>query len=207
MAEQPDMILLLGDYLQASTSYDWTWLGKKLNSLLNRISFSAPLGIFAVRGNIENSDWGNIFRNLPVTTISETETISLSHLDLTALSHSDSSNPDLKVEPTERFHITMGHRPDFAMGEIDSDLLIAGHTHGGQVQIPFFGPVMSLSYVPRKWASGVTKLGHNRTLLVSRGIGMERGGAPELRFLCRPELVVLSLCPKRSSPKGCVMQD
>jgi predicted MPP superfamily phosphohydrolase len=90
----------------------------------------------------------------------------------------------------------MGHRPDFALGEVDSDLLVAGHTHGGQVRLPFFGPVMTLSNVPRSWAAGVTKLPGNRTLVVSRGIGMERGGAPELRFLCRPELVVLTIVPR-----------
>ena len=106
------------------------------------------------------------------------------------------------MQGTKRFHITMGHRPDFALGEIDSDLLIAGHTHGGQVQVPFWGPVMILSRVPRSWASGVTKLDRNRTLVVSRGVGMERGGAPEVRFLCRPELVVLTIVPTGKQTDG-----
>jgi predicted MPP superfamily phosphohydrolase len=41
----------------------------------------------------------------------------------------------------------------------------------------------------------MTDLGNGRKLVVSRGIGMERGGAPRLRFLCRPEVIVIDLLP------------
>ena len=201
MAEKPDLILLAGDYFQA---YPETRrkLAAKVRSFLHQIHFSAPLGIYAVPGNIDRGEWPDAFRDLPVTTILKTRTIATRYLDLTALIDRDSWNTELKVQGTKRFHITMGHRPDFALGEIDSDLLIAGHTHGGQVQIPFWGPVMILSRVPRSWASGVTKLDRNRTLVVSRGVGMERGGAPEVRFLCRPELVVLTIVPTGKQTDG-----
>jgi uncharacterized protein len=51
------------------------------------------------------------------------------------------------------------------------------------------------SRVPHTWAAGLTELSGGRKLLVSRGIGMERGYAPSMRFLCRPELVVIDLTP------------
>ena len=70
---------------------------------------------------------------------------------------------------------------------------MAGHTHGGQVQVPGFGPVVTFSRVPAEWADGVTSLSGGRTLVVSRGIGMERSYAPRLRFFCRPEIVVIDL--------------
>jgi predicted MPP superfamily phosphohydrolase len=79
---------------------------------------------------------------------------------------------------------------------VEADLLIAGHTHGGQVRLPGIGPLITLSRVRRSWAAGLTDIGRGRQLLVSRGIGMERGRAPRLRFLCRPELVVLELAPR-----------
>jgi predicted MPP superfamily phosphohydrolase len=41
----------------------------------------------------------------------------------------------------------------------------------------------------------VTELSGERTLIVSRGIGMERGDAPRLRFLCRPQIVIVNLEP------------
>ena len=89
-----------------------------------------------------------------------------------------------------------------------ADLLLAGHVHGGQVRLPFWGPVLTLTSVPRSWAVGRTDFDGGataggawdggRTLIVSRGIGMERGEAPRLRFLCRPELVVVDLVPPKS---------
>ena len=96
----------------------------------------------------------------------------------------------------DRFHIAMGHRPDFALGQIEADLLVAGHTHGGQVRLPWVGPLLTFSEVPRSWAAGLTDLPDGGRLLVSRGIGHERGHAPRLRFLCRPELVVIDLVPE-----------
>ena len=89
----------------------------------------------------------------------------------------------------------MGHTPDFSLGQVEAELLIAGHTHGGQVQLPFLGPLFTLSQVPRSWASGVTLIAPDRHLIVSRGVGMERGNAPRMRFLCRPELLIIDLVP------------
>jgi len=107
----------------------------------------------------------------------------------------DSFDSRLSITSVERFHIVMGHSPDFALGNVRADLLVAGHTHGGQVRLPFIGPVITLSSVPRSWAAGLTELTGGRTLIVSRGIGMERGSAPRLRFLCRPELVIVDVVP------------
>ena len=53
-----------------------------------------------------------------------------------------------------------------------------------------------LAIVPRAWASGVTAIDADTTLIVSRGIGMERADAPRMRFLCRPELVIVDLVPE-----------
>jgi uncharacterized protein len=74
---------------------------------------------------------------------------------------------------------------------------VAGHTHGGQVRIPFIGPLATLSAVPRSWAAGITDLPSGGKLFVSRGIGMERGNAPRMRFCCRPELAVIDLVPQK----------
>jgi predicted MPP superfamily phosphohydrolase len=81
------------------------------------------------------------------------------------------------------------------LGPVQADLLIAGHTHGGQVRLPFIGPLVTFSRVPRAWAAGLTRLSEDRTLIVSRGVGMERMDAPRLRFLCRPEIVVIDVQP------------
>ena len=97
--------------------------------------------------------------------------------------------------------MVFGHRPDYAMGDVPADVLIAGHTHGGQVRLPGIGPLLTFSRVPRPWAAGVTNLDAGRTLIVSRGLGMERHDAPRIRFLCRPQLVLLHLKPPPIGPK------
>ena len=93
--------------------------------------------------------------------------------------------------------ILLGHSPDFTRGYLDGIshevLCVAGHTHGGQVVLPFFGPPVTLSSLPRRIAAGGMHRMGEATLCVSRGVGMERGTAPRLRFLCPPELVVITL--------------
>ncbi len=87
----------------------------------------------------------------------------------------------------------LGHAPNFALGEIQADLLVTAHTHGGQVRFPFIGPIITHCRIPHRWAAGLTVLPGGARLLVCRGIGMERGSAPPMRFLCRPELMVIDL--------------
>lgn len=210
MAEKPDIILFGGDYLQVRRDR-WAALSKEANRLLHDVELQAPTGVFAVQGNIDRlAPWPLIFAGLPVTTVSATENFDVAGIRLTCLSLSDSRNQNLTLpEPADDrngtapaesapFHIVLGHVPDFAMSQIPADLLLAGHTHGGQVQLPWLGPIMTMSKVPRSWASGITDLPHGGRLLVSRGVGMERHGSPRLRFLCRPELVVIDLLPEKS---------
>ncbi|THJ68775.1 metallophosphoesterase [Arthrobacter echini] len=78
-----------------------------------------------------------------------------------------------------------------------AELILAGHTHGGQVRIPGYGALVSNSDLPTWRARGLTRWEHaGRTapLNVSAGIGTSRF-AP-IRFACRPEAVLLTLVPR-----------
>ncbi len=197
LAAKPDLILLAGDYLQASRPARQP-LRRRLNAFLKEIDFSAPAGVFAVRGNVDSDQWERIFDGLPVTTVESTRSFDVAGVRLTCLSLADSFNTGLRISSDEspKFHVVLGHAPDYALGRIEADLLVAGHTHGGQVRLPWIGPLLTLSAVPRDWAAGMTDLPNGAKLLVSRGIGMERGSAPPVRFFCRPELVVVDLTPR-----------
>jgi predicted MPP superfamily phosphohydrolase len=198
--EDPDLILLAGDYLQFMDAGLYPPAQKTLRDMFQHLDLDPPLGIFAVRGNVDPVDsWQKTFEELPIYLFENSSSMDLGPMVLTGLTLEDSENVFLSVEGTEKFHIVLGHRPDFSLGEIQADLLIAGHTHGGQVQLPFIGPLATLSAVPRSWASGVTTISPGKILLVSRGVGMERGNAPRMRFNCRPELVILDLLPSDSS--------
>lgn len=198
MAQKPDLILFAGDYIhlgRRSRGYGVEMAA--LRDLIADAGVRAPLGVYAVAGNVDRpGQWTQIFAGLPVTTTEQTTRFDLGPLVLTGLGMQDAFGTSLYLPTEERFHIVLGHSPNFSLAPVGGDLLVAGHTHGGQVQLPFIGPLLTLSVVPRDWASGVTEIGPDRTLIVSRGIGMERANAPRLRFLCRPELVVVDLIPE-----------
>jgi len=194
MAAEPDLILFAGDYIQAYPSERPAQI-QALQHLLTEVGVSAPLGVYAVQGNVEQGwDWETTFGD-GVTVFSETGTIALNQeLSLTGLTLADSDQGSPMAHPGG-YHIVLGHKPDFALHGHQGDLLVAGHTHGGQVQLPVVGPLLTLTDVPKAWAAGVTALADGATLVVSRGIGMERSQAPRLRFLCKPEVIILTLTP------------
>jgi len=195
LAEEPDLILMPGDYLQVNRR-EFLRERARFSGMLSELGFEAPLGVVAVGGNTDHHNWPALFEGLPVKTVKVTETMDLGELTVTGLAVRESFQTNLKVPPNPDFHIVVGHSPDFALSEtVDADLLVAGHSHGGQVRLPFFGPPITFSQIPRDWTDGLHEIRPGTWLSVSRGIGMERGAAPRLRFLCRPEIVVIDLKP------------
>jgi uncharacterized protein len=93
------------------------------------------------------------------------------------------------VEPNE-LRIGVSHSPDqigWARRQ-RLDLLLAGHTHGGQIRIPLVGPLVAPSHYGSQFASGVFYL--KPTLMhVSRGLS----GVHPFRWFCPPEISILTL--------------
>jgi predicted MPP superfamily phosphohydrolase len=195
MRESPDLIVMTGDYIQEIDAGRRAARVVELRALLRELDFAAPLGAFAVRGNVEDNDWAALFEGLPVTPLEQSTTLDLEAVRLTGLDLWASFSGSTRIAPSDRFHIVFGHAPDFALGDVRADLLIAGHTHGGQVRLPFLGPLLTFSEVPRAWVQGTTRFEDGRALVVSRGIGMERTNAPRLRLFCRPEIVFIDCVP------------
>ena len=82
---------------------------------------------------------------------------------------------------------------------LDADLLLAGHTHGGQLCLPFYGAIVTSSSYGKRYESGLARK-ENTTMYISRGLGFEGGRMPRARFLCRPEIVSVDL--KGPSPQA-----
>jgi len=199
VAHAPDLVLFAGDLIQTYDDEGYARAWNELRALLRTSALHAPLGVYVVSGDSEwRPSWAHHLRGTPLQLLGpHARTLSLRpDVDLTGLPLERSMAPVSLERPRDAAHIVVGHRPDFALGSVDADLMLAGHTHGGQVQIPGYGPPLTLSSIPRAWAAGaVIALGDARTLIVSRGLGMERGVAPRLRFFCRPELVIVDLVP------------
>jgi len=101
----------------------------------------------------------------------------------------------LRVAPRrhpERFGFAVSHSPDPApeLAALGYNLMVFGHTHGGQVRMPFVGALVTNSHVPRRMASGLVRLG-DAYAHISPGLGTSKY-AP-FRFLCRPEATLLEL--------------
>jgi hypothetical protein len=92
--------------------------------------------------------------------------------------------------------LLIAHSPDIApeAAEAGFDLILCGHTHGGQIVIPGIGPLFTGSAYGRRFIRGRYTLG-KATLYTTRGLGMEGWGAPRARWFCAPEITVWTLTP------------
>ena len=109
---------------------------------------------------------------------------------------------DLRVAPRtspERFGFAVMHSPDSApeTAALGYDLLVAGHTHGGQVCLPGVGALVTNCSLPSRLVSGLIRMG-SAIVNVSPGLGTSKY-AP-FRFFCRPEATLLELHPRPAGP-------
>lgn len=205
LAQSPDLIVLTGDYVQPRLGTSRAQATEDFRALLRRLDFGAPLGAFAVRGDVDPG-WPSMFEGTRVTPLTgETARIPLGggrFLSLIGLTSGMSRGGEraamrwlVEHAPAADVRIVFGHQPDYVIplsATTRVDLALAGHTHGGQVALPFFGPPYTSSPLPRRYAGDLHD--YRGTLLhVSRGVGMERGPAPQMRFLVPPEICVLEL--------------
>jgi len=193
---QPDVIVFTGDAVNNPDVLP------VFRDTLRRLE--ARLGKFAVRGNFDTSySRGEL--------VGETG-FKLLERDVVVLKDGDESfciagvscrNHDrvrevLAEVPTGMFCVFLHHYPhiveDLPQGVVD--LSLCGHIHGGQVALPFYGAIITLSPTGKKYERGTYDV--NGTLLyVNRGIGMEGGTVPRVRFCARPEITVFKIRPAK----------
>jgi uncharacterized protein len=205
MALAPDLILLPGDLFQAPPEA----LAAELPALRDLVGrLSAPGGVYFVLGDVDRrpaieqilagSRVKLLVNELARATVGDRQiTIGGIELDYGSAGARRTIEQLAAAPGQDDLRLLLTHRPDPVL-DLDPDtridLVVAGHTHGGQVKLPFVGPLMTLSGVPRQVAGGgLFDLGPRRRIYVSRGVGLERGQAPRLRFLCPPEISLLEL--------------
>jgi hypothetical protein len=207
-AQQADLILWPGDFLQIEDEGVFETEQAKFVALFSSLEHVPRLGMYAVLGDTDSRN-GKVLERTPLL-VPGRPPVQLSP-DLQLLGHHYGQGRErIRAAILHRIHsfagltLIMAHSPDFAWPWVEgrdkppATLSIAGHTHGGQICIPFFGPPLTLSRLPRHYASGLHPLGEG-WLLVSRGVGMERGSAPRIRLLCPPEILVVDLKPCSST--------
>lgn len=194
-AERPDIIVFTGDSLNSPAGLP------VLRKLLTRLAAIAPT--FAVRGNWDVWYWGReeLFGGTGVRELNgEAVKVDVAGTSLwvagVPYAATDRIDDALRNVPPDAFTIFLYHTPDeiLEVATKQVDLYCAGHTHGGQVALPFYGALITFSKFGKKYESGLHREGAT-WLYVTRGIGMEGGSAPRVRFFARPEVTVIELAP------------
>ena len=197
-ALQPDLIVILGDYISGGRR-DHEMDPEVFAPLLK--DFRAPLGVYSVLGN---HDWwfdGNRVRRALETNGIKVLENEVAKLDARGTSFwlvglSDLwTRPQLVTEtlanvPADAPLIALTHNPDiFPQLPPGVSLLLAGHTHGGQVSLPFIGTVVTVSKFGNRYISGHI-LENGRHLFITTGIGTS---IYPVRFGVPPEIVLLTI--------------
>ncbi len=197
IAEQkPDLIVFTGDSLNSPEGLP------VFRKCLTEISKIAPT--FVVRGNWDVWYWKNLdlFGETGAKELDGTaERIEIRGVPIWLAGffvESERKVPEaLAAIPKDEFSIFLYHYPDLIeeVSRAETDLYCAGHTHGGQVAMPFYGALVTFSKFGKKYEGGTYQI--NKTWLnVNRGIGMEGGNTPRVRFWASPEITVIDIMPE-----------
>ncbi|MCX8032466.1 MAG: metallophosphoesterase [Thermoleophilia bacterium] len=199
----PDLVVLGGDYVYLGTKY--------ADSCFTELArLHAPLGCFGVLGNHDYESGANGTRAGPYATVKAAKNAGITllldqgiwltregrRIRLAGVTDYSVDKPDLEQALGDAgggdFVILVSHNPDF-VEEIPAgvvDLVLSGHTHGGQ--ITFFG--RWAPYVPsdygQKYRTGLISQGPS-SVIVSNGIGTST--IPPIRLGARPQIVLVTL--------------
>jgi uncharacterized protein len=213
-ALRPDVILLAGDYIGGDFAKTGPEYGVRSgrsaasNALqedgLRALSgLSAPLGVYAVMGN--HDCWWDcqrvreIFGQTHITLL-ENQSLQIRRAGgdvwLIGLEDGQTQTPDLikatQDVPAAAARLVLEHNPGlFDWPSNRQKLMLAGHTHAGQIRLPLIGAPVRVSRHTEDTADGWTIEG-DRTLIVTRGLG--ESGLP-VRFGAAPQIMVLTIKP------------
>ncbi len=193
-----DLILLPGDFAAGHRPVQGAppeLVAKELAQL------KAPLGVYAILGNHDRwhgaASWINALTEAGIPLL-ENRSVTLGfhgqrfHLVGASDAWARSEEEWNSLLPDDSLpRIIMTHTPDIysTLPEGGNALAVAGHTHGGQIVIPFYGAPFVPSRFDQRYASGVVREGRN-TIYITRGVGTS---VLPLRFRCKPEISILML--------------
>lgn len=194
-ALEPDIVLLAGDYVHRSSGYIAPGIAE-----LGKLR--ARMGRFAVRGNHDNREFAPITR----AALAEARLPDLTNtgvwlerrgarLRIGGVGDLWTDRQDLGAAlgdaTLDDATILLSHNPDFVEGIRDPrvGLVLSGHTHGGQVVVPGLGAPIVPSRYGQKYLHGLVQ-GPCAQVFITRGVGTI---TPPVRFLCRPEVVLITM--------------
>lgn len=201
----PDMIVITGDFANLQKGDDII----AINSLQEFIGkIQAPLGIYAVNGNYESiRGLKSMLADYDITILdNEIKYLSFPGREMAIVGirfeewfGDEEPLIDLMADvKTEDYKLLLYHTPNLAYlaRDLDVDLYLAGHTHGGQVRLPFYGAIITNTRYGKTFEMGKYQL-DDMIMYVNRGLGFAGGLAPRIRFLASPEILIIDLIPEK----------
>ena len=194
--EHPDVIVFTGDAINEPRGLE------HFRTLMKQLAAIAPT--YAVRGNWDVWYWSqlDLFGGTGVvelTNLAARAPLQGAEVWIAGVPVGDERNIPrvLATVPATAVSVLLFHYPDEIeqASALGTDLYLAGHTHGGQVALPWYGALITYSRFDKRFEAGRYQVGPT-TLYVSRGVGMEGGPAPRIRFCARPEVSVIDLVPR-----------
>lgn len=202
-----DLIVLTGDYLNLSSVHNAESHGE-VRDLLGEICERSRGPVYGITGSPPVDLKGvvpRIFDGLPIRwLLDEVEQVAIEghRMCIAGLRCTRERSRDvprlrhlLDRVQEDQFTLLLYHSPDLMpeAAELGVDLYLCGHTHGGQIRLPFVGALVTSSEFWKRYEMGRYE-DKGTTLYVSRGLGMEGLGAPRARFLSPPEIIEWRLC-------------
>lgn len=191
---KPDLIALTGDVIDKAKCIDW--LGECFAVAEARHGCYFVLGNHDLRVRDPRVTRSELSRHGWIDLGGQQRTMSVRGVPLRLIGNESPWFPAPRLEPTQedeeepQFRLLLSHSPD-QIGwarRHNIDLMLAGHTHGGQGRLPWIGPVLSPSYYGSRYASGTFYLAPS-LMHVTRGLS----GVHLMRIHCPPELALLTL--------------
>ena len=190
-----DLVLLLGDYVDETAEFKTLPL-KEITEILKNIK--SKNGIYAVLGNhdiwLDENELTKCLKNANITVLNNANrilTINEKTLTLAGTNDYTEGKADISkaLNNAKKPIILMTHNPDIFEQFVPNsvDLTISGHTHGGQIVIPFVGALIVPSDYGNKYANGLIS-DNNRKIYVTKGLGTT---ILPVRFNCLPEIVTI----------------
>jgi len=202
----PDIVCHTGDYLQNLRGANLKFNLKKLSDLVSGLPDTTYQ--FAVGGSTDyRYKLNEIFTGKNIfPLIDNSVEIKINNdifrvIGLTEKSIFNLASPAVLNENISdtAYNILLGHQPDLIYHlrwKKNIDLCLAGHTHGGQVNIPLYGPIITMSGVEKKYARGFNKI-ENTYLNVSNGVGVEHlQNVMPIRLFCPPDITLITIKPE-----------
>lgn len=198
-ALKPDLVAIAGDLISEKDTATRIYSAAEVIAPLGKLQ--APLGVVVVPGNHDHwFDWESLAAELARhshITVLRNEAVARGPVVIGGVDDDFTGRADVRatvgaMQNHDGARVVVSHSPDiFPQVPVNVDLVLAGHTHCGQIAYPWGGAPATMSDYGNRYACGVTRQ-PGKTLVTSAGLGTS---ILPVRMFTRPEIWLIEIRP------------